>query len=120
MKKVALFLAMVLVCGVCFAETTFKVENGVAIVSETLGNQPVTMQGQDGKSMSVPGAKRNITTTFEVTKEQAQMQIIQLGTQRANIIKRVNEQIDNIDAQIKLLKDIDTALPNVAEEKPKE
>jgi hypothetical protein len=112
MKYLTMAVVMVMVASVAFG-ATFEVKDGKAVITETSLGQPVPMQGQDGKTFNVPGAKRNITTTFEITKEEAQMQIIQLTQQRLKVTAQLNEMIKNIDANIKMLKDIDTALPEV-------
>jgi hypothetical protein len=120
MRAIAVVLAIMLIAGVAFAGVTFEVKEGKAVITEITTGNPVAMPGQKGEMVSIPGATRDITTRMEVTKEQAQMQVIQLTSQRAILLKRNNEQLVNIDAQIKLLRDIDTALPEVKVEEPKE
>ena len=121
MKKY-LVVALLMICGTAFAGTTFEVKEGgkSAVITEVLTNQPVQMMGQNNQAVNIPGTTRNITTKIEVTKEQAQAQLAQLITQRANLVKQYNAMIANIDAQIKLLKDVDSALPTAEPEKPVE
>jgi hypothetical protein len=118
MKAIAVVLAIMLIAGVAFAGVTFEVKEGKAVITEITTGNPVAMPGQKGEMVNIPGATRDVTTRMEVTKEQAQVQGAQLSAQRVSLVKRFNEQIANIDAQIKLLKDIDVALPEVKAEEP--
>ena len=120
MKVIGMVVAVMLVCGAAFAGTTFEVKDGKAVITEVFTNQPVQMMGQNNQAVNIPGTTRDITTKIEVTKEQAQAQLAQLITQRANLVKQYNAMIANIDAQIKLLKDVDSALPTAEPEKPVE
>ena len=111
MRYVLAVVVLVMVCGVAYGLTTFEVVNGVAVITETAVNQPVQYMGQDNKTVNVPGATRDVTTKITVTKSQAQMQVIQLNAQRAQKTNNYKDEMRNLEAQIKLLKDIDTALP---------
>ena len=117
-KVTAVLVVVMLVAGVAFGATTFEVKDGKAIITETEVNQPVSYQNREGKSVNIPGTTRDITTKISVTKEQAQMQIIQLNKNRTQTVATFNKNIANIDAQLKLLKDIDAALPEVVAEEP--
>ena len=118
MKVIGMVVVVMLVCGAAFGATTFEVKDGKAVITEVLTNQPVQMMGQNNQAVNIPGTTRDITTKIEVTKEQVQMQVIQLNKQRAQTVANFNKQIVNIDAQIKLLKDVDTALPEIKAEEP--
>ena len=117
-KIVLVLLAIIVIAGMAQATTDFVVKDGKAVITEVLTNQPVQMMGQNNQAVNIPGTTRDITTKIEVTKEQAQMQVIQLNMQRAQTVANFNKQIVNIDAQIKLLKDVDMALPEIKAEEP--
>jgi hypothetical protein len=114
-KVIWAVLVSMVFSGVCWGATTFEVsqDQKSAVITEVLTNQPVQMMGKNNETVNIPGTTRDITTKIEVTKDQAQKQLAQLITQRASLVKQYNTMIANIDAQIKLLKDIDTALPTV-------
>jgi hypothetical protein len=102
------------------AAMTFEVAGGKAVIKNILTGQPVSAMGQNGQQVKIP-AKQDVTVTYDaITKEQAQMQVIQLNSQRAQTVSRFNAQLKDIDDQIKLFKDIDVALPAMTPEEPAE
>jgi parvulin-like peptidyl-prolyl isomerase len=121
MKKLALvLLAIIVMASTAQAAMTFEVKDNKAVIKNTLTNQAVSAMGQNGQAIKVP-AKQDVTVTYDpITKEQAQMQVIQLNTQRAQVVARNNAQLKDIDAQIKLFKDIDVALVATIPEEPTE
>jgi len=121
MKKLALvLLAIIVMASTAQAAMTFEVKDNKAVIKNTLTNQAVSAMGQNGQAIKVP-AKQDVTVTYDpITKEQAQMQVIQLTTQRAQVVARNNAQLKDIDDQIKLFKDIDVALVATIPEEPTE
>ena len=89
---------------------TYKVEKDTAVITEVTLNQAVTAQDQAGKTINVEGAKRDITTTYSITKEQAQLQVIQLTKQKNEMTAFYAKRIADIDVQLKLLKEIVEAI----------
>lgn len=107
----------VIVVGSCFAKLSFKVEGNKAVITDVKADQPVPYQGPNGQTMAVPGAKATVTTVYAgVSKDDASIQIIKLNTMRSQIADQANTQLANIDVQIKLLKDIVAALPELVTE----
>ena len=121
MKKLALvLLAIIVMASTAQAAMTFEVKDNKAVIKNTLANQPVSTMGPNNQQVKIP-AKQDVTVTYDpITKEQAQMQVIQLNTQRAQVLARNNAQLKDLDDQIKLFKDIDTALVASVPEQPTE
>ena len=119
-KVIWAVLVSMLFCGVCYGAMTFEVVENKAVITNTLTNQAVSAMGPNNQAIKVP-AKQDVTVTYDpITKEQAQMQVIQLNSQRAQVVARNNAQLKDIDDQIKLFKDIDTALVASVPETPTE
>lgn len=113
---VVIVISVFSIYGSAFGAVSFEVKDGKALITEVLTNQPVQGMGPNNQAVNIPGTTRNIETKIEVTKEQAQTQLVQLTTHRNNLTRNYNTQIAAIDEQINLLKAIDTALPAVVVE----
>ena len=112
MKKLMLVLLMVTFCGVVFADSTYKIDSGKAVITETMTDVPVTAMGPNNQQIKIP-ATDAITRTYQpMDQATVGMQIAQLAQQKAQMTAAYNSQVTKIDASVALLKKIDADLSN--------
>ena len=59
----------------------------------------------------MPGATQDTITTYELKKSEVAVQLTNLNKQKGDMITKFNAEITQLDANIKLLTDIEAALP---------
>jgi hypothetical protein len=115
-KVVVIVLSVLMVSGIAFADMTYSVKDGKAVIVDTLADQPVQARGQNGQIVNLP-AKDSITRTYDpISKADASVQIIQLTEQKNKDTVAYNKKIANINGQIDLLRAIVAELPDEVEE----